>query len=85
MKRFLFSELCKKEVICDGDGKKLGYPSDVELDKCGSIQHLIVPCRGGLWLFSSRGHIRIPWCDVIRIGIDVIWVCGCHDSYKKTE
>ena len=83
MKRYLFSELCKKEVICDGDGKKLGYPADMEIDKCATIHRIIIPARGMLRFFNSKHCIRVPWCDVLRIGIDVIWVSGCEDNYKK--
>lgn len=83
MKRYLFSELCKKEVICDGDGKKLGYPTDMEIDKCAEIHSIIIPTHGMLRFLGSRHCIRVPWCDVLRIGIDVIWVSGCEDSYKK--
>lgn len=85
MKRFMFTELCKKEVICDGDGKKLGYPTDIEIDKCGNVQYLSVPRKCSFWFFGPRQCIRVPWCDVTRIGIDVIWVCGKEGSYCKKE
>lgn len=77
MKGFYFTELCKKEVICESDGKKLGYPTDIEIDaKCGTLKSLILAERSVFGMISGRSCIKIPWCDVLRIGCDVIWVCG---------
>lgn len=75
------SELCKKEVICISNGRKLGYPTDVRFNsKSGQIIDIVVPCKSTLSLFSGKNCIKIPWCDVDRIGEDVIWVCKCFDE-----
>lgn len=80
---YCFSELCKKEIICIDDGRKLGYPHDVQFDgKCGQILNLIVPCKNTFSLFSGNNCVKIPWCDVEKIGADVIWVCGCERKDK---
>ena len=80
MKTVCLSELCKKEVICIEDGRKLGYPTDVRFDaRRGHIIDLIVPCKSTFSLFQGKNCVKIRWCDVERIGEDVIWVCGCFD------
>ncbi len=64
--------LQEKEVIVVSTGKKLGYPKDIIIDcSCGKIEALLL-CRRG---FFQKDQVRIPWCDVERIGEDVIWVC----------
>ena len=83
MHRFCFTELCKKEVISIKSGKKLGYPKDIQIDKCGNILCLILPCKSAFSLFSGNNCIKVPWCDVDRIGEDIIWVCTDFNSYQK--
>ena len=86
MKSFSFTELCKKEVICEGNGKKLGYPTDIEIDaKCGTLKSILLAQRSVFGLLTGRCALKIPWCDVVRIGCDVIWVCGdyCGKDNKK--
>ncbi len=72
MMELTFECLKEKEVIVACSGKKLGYPKDfiIRCD-CGQIESLILCRRGG---FFHRGDLRVPWCDVERIGDDVIWV-----------
>ncbi len=66
--------LREKEVIVSCSGKKLGFPKDLIIDcSCGKIEALIL-CTAGFGLFRREGA-RIPWCDVERIGEDVIWIC----------
>ncbi len=66
--------LREKEVIVSCSGKKLGFPKDLIIDcECGKLQALIL-CPSGFGLFR-REERRIPWCDIERIGEDVIWVC----------
>ena len=89
MHDYYLNELCKKEIICMPDGKKLGYPSDFTIDSCGKIQYIIVNERSGFSLFCGKNELRIPWCDVERICQDVIWVCGCfngkENKYEKNN
>ena len=66
--------LREKEVIVSCSGKKLGFPKDLIIDcACGRIEALIL-CGGGFALFRREDR-RIPWCDVERIGEDVILFC----------
>ncbi len=66
--------LMEKEIIVACSGKKLGFPKDFILDcECGRITAIVV-CRKGFSLFR-QGDLRIPWCDVERVGEDVIWIC----------
>ena len=65
-----------KEVINICDGCRLGYPCDVELDaRTGVIVAIIVsgppPFLG---LFGRCAIHVVPWCDVRRIGDDLILV-----------
>ncbi len=84
MKFCCLTELFKKEIICMEDGRKLGYPTDVQIDcRCGQVLNFIVPCRGAFPFFGGKDCVKIPWCDVERIGEDVIWVCGCDDRKDK--
>ncbi len=66
-------ELKNKEVINVCDGARLGYVSDVELDlDCGRVISLIVPGCTKLFDFGKNEPMRILWCDIERIGEDVI-------------
>lgn len=66
--------LKEKEVIVVSTGRKLGFPKDLIIDcSCGKIEALLLSERCG-FLFQ-RDCFRIPWCDVERIGEDVIWIC----------
>ncbi len=70
------SELKCKEVICIGDGRRLGFVSDAELEVPeGIIRTIIVPgpCRF-LGLFGRKDDYCIPWCCIKRIGPDIILV-----------
>ena len=68
-----FECLKDKEVIVACSGKKLGYPKDLLIDcSCGKICALVL-CGRGFSLFGKSNR-RIPWCEVERIGEDVIWV-----------
>ena len=64
-------ELKQKEVIALCSGKKLGYPSDFLIScDCGRIEALLL-CSKGLF---RKEELRVPWCDIERIGEDVIWI-----------
>ena len=65
-----------KEVINICDGKRLGFPVDVDLEMpCGQILALVVlgPCR--YWgLFGRAEEYIVPWACVRRIGDDLILI-----------
>lgn len=68
-------DLKNKEVINLCDGTRLGFVTDVELDlDCGRAVALIVPECTKLFDFGKGGFVRILWCDIERIGDDVILV-----------
>ena len=72
--------LKEKEVVVACSGRKLGFPKDLIINcDCGKIDAIVL-CEKGFSLFR-REDTRIPWCDVERIGEDIIWVCRepvCH-------
>lgn len=71
-----FSDLLCKEVICVGDGRRLGFVCDcrIELPE-GHICAIVVPgrCRG-FGLCPPREDFVIPWNCIRRIGPDIILV-----------
>ena len=66
---------CKEVInVCSGD--RMGYVNDVELDiNTGRLVAIVVP---GPWKFSSlfsRGEeYVVPWCQIEKIGGDIILV-----------
>jgi len=71
-----FSELCKKEVICTKDCRRLGYVVDLEIEPCkGYIQKIIVKEKQGFCgLFCCGEEFVISFCNVCKIGPDIILV-----------
>ena len=71
------SELRTKEVIDVQDGKRLGRVMDLEFCPTDSrITALVVPAETS-FLQTLRGEkcgLVIPWCNIRRIGDDVILV-----------
>ena len=65
-----------KEVICVGDGRRLGILSDVEREVPeGCVSAIVVPgpCRV-LGMFGRREDFIIPWKCICRIGPDIVLV-----------
>ena len=85
------TDLSCKEVVCIGDGSRLGYVTDVEVEvPRGQVQAIVVPgkCR---W-FGLFGHTEdyvIPWEAIRRVGDDIILVecrpadCRCPRPKPK--
>ena len=69
-------ELREKEVINVCDGEKLGNICDIDFDsKTGKICSPIIPGPCKIFGILGRDHeYVIPFCDVKRIGTDVILV-----------
>ena len=63
-----------KEVINVGDGLRLGFVCDVDIDlDTGQVTALIVPGpRRFFGLFGREPDYVIPWDSVTRIGDDII-------------
>lgn len=74
--QYTFSELRAKEVIHVGDGERLGFVSDVEIDSVtGRVISIRVP--GGYRAFGLLGKLPervIPWENIKKIGDDLIIV-----------
>ena len=70
------TQLQCKEVICVGDGRRLGYISDVRVEvPDGLIVAIIVPgpCRF-FGFFGRNDDFVIPWSCIRRIGPDIVLV-----------
>ena len=80
-----FSELKCKEVVNCKDGVKLGFVTDLEIDIIsGKICSLIVPEQVKWYsCFCSARVCIIPYCNVVKIGPDVIVVS--LDTKKKED
>ena len=83
------TQLQCKEVICIGDGTRLGYITDVQVEvPGGEICAIVVPgpCRF-LGLFGRSEDYVIPWSCSRRIGPDVVLVdvkpCNCRVPRPK--
>jgi len=68
------ADLRQKEVINVCDGARLGFVCDVELDiRTGCISAIVVP--GSMnFSFWKKEECVIPWCDIRRIGEEIILV-----------
>lgn len=76
MARTTYSELKSKEIINICDGARLGCICDLELDDCtGQICAIVVPGQHRfLGLLKSSDEIVIPFCNIHKIGDDVILI-----------
>ena len=72
----MVTELQCKEVICVGDGRRLGYISDIRVEvPDGMITAIIVPGPCRFWgLFCRSDDFVIPWSCIRRIGPDIVLV-----------
>ncbi len=77
-----FLDLKQKEVINCKDCKRIGFVADVEIDPCsGQICALIVPAPVHLFsCFGKNEKYYIRFCDVVRIGPDIVLVDVCLDN-----
>lgn len=71
-----FQDLRNKEVIDLGDGKRLGFVCDIEIDIAnGRIAAIVVPGPKGFGgIFGKGEDCIIPWGNIKRIGDDIIIV-----------
>lgn len=71
-------ELKEKEVINIKDGARLGYITNLEIDTCNGCIITITVGNGykmlGFLCKDDDGKI-INWCDIKKIGDDIILVC----------
>ena len=73
---FRISELRRKDVINEAEGKKLGFVNDIEIDsEIGKIEAIIVPGENRfLGFFLRNDEMVLPWNKIKKIGVDVILV-----------
>lgn len=71
-----FLDLCDKEVININNCCYLGHVRDMEFDQCtGCICAIIVPGPGKyMGCFCREEEYVIPWCNIVRIGPDIVLV-----------
>ena len=69
-------ELQEKNVINMENCKCLGNVVDLDIDeKDGCIRALILPGPGHFFgIFCREYELFIPWCDVVKIGPEIILV-----------
>ena len=68
-----FADLRCKNIVNVADGKNLGNICDIAISRKGKIAGIIVP--GEKRFFRSSGdNLFIPWCNICKIGDDVILV-----------
>lgn len=78
------SDLQSKDIINIANGKKIGVLIDVVIDcKCGKILALVIDESSRITsIFTQSDELEIPWCNIIKIGEDVIIVdCTCTVEY----
>jgi len=76
-------ELKNKEVVNICDGRRLGYVLDVEIDlDCGRVISLMIPSEGKVLSLSKCRTVRVLWCDIEKIGDDVILVRASEPIVK---
>ncbi len=67
--------LKQKEVINMRDGQRLGCVADIEVDTSnGCVAAIIVPGPSKFHGLFTHGEIYIKWCDIKKIGVDIIVV-----------
>jgi len=85
-------QLHEKEVISITTGKRIGYPCDVKFDVCnGRITAIVIPQGGFFGKRCPDNDIVIPWCNIEKIGSDIILVkgecctCECEEDAPKSK
>lgn len=70
-----FNDLKQKEVINLCDGRRLGFVCNADIDiPCGQILSISVPADCKCFNFGKVEEVKIPWCNIERIGRDIIIV-----------
>lgn len=81
-----YCELRKKDVINLVDGRKLGRLIDIIFNIKGHIEGFVVPGFKKWTLFKASDNIFIRWCDIKKIGEDVILVeLRPHSSVSRPK
>lgn len=68
-------ELKRRSVINVRNAADYGCPVDFSVDVCeGRITHIIVSPSRKTFSLKAPSEMKIPWCDVVRIGDGAILV-----------
>lgn len=74
-KEYTFCELREKDVVNTVDGRCLGRVVDIAFTCRGQVFGIIVPGGRKFWKSLSAGDaLFIPWCNICKIGVNVILV-----------
>ncbi len=84
---YTFGDLRNKEVIHIGDGERLGFVSDIEIDSVtGRVLSLRVPgAYRALGLLGREPERIIPWECIKKIGDDFVMIENLHRYREKQE
>ncbi len=75
MRILSFNELKQKEVINVCDGRRLGFVCNADFEiPSGQIVSISVPADCRCFTLGKIEEIKIPWCNIDRIGEDIIIV-----------
>lgn len=68
--------LLNKEVINVCSGENIGCVCDILVDTtCGRVAKIVIPQKNNfISLFSKDSFIYISWCDIVKVGEDLILV-----------
>lgn len=74
-----FEDFANKDVVCIGDGTRLGCVDDMEINTRNAciLAIIIYGRRRCFGLFGREPDIIIKWCDIKLIGEDTILVDYC--------
>ena len=81
-----FKCLTKKEVVNCSTGERLGYITDAEFDTCtGEIKYFIATSEKDPFGIKGREMRRFAFCDISRIGDDIIIVNRASICVKQSS
>ena len=77
-----YTELRSKEVVNVNSGSKMGKIIDMIIDSNGkNVLGVVVP--GVRKVFRASEDIFIPWCNIAKIGTDVILISLDVNSFTN--
>ncbi len=77
-------DLRNKDVICAGNGCRLGNVDDVEIDtSSGKLVFIVIFEKGHF--FGKGNDIKIPWDSIKVIGDDTILVDYCRPNNSAPQ
>ena len=82
---YTFNDLRTKEVIHVGNGERMGFVSDMEIDSVtGRVLSIRVPgAYRAFGLLGREPERVIPWENIKRIGDDLVMVESVRQSSEK--